>query len=352
MTLLFCDGFEGYGKEDAGTFWSSGSSIGSGATIDQSGRRGGYCINSPDWVNNSKIDLIWSNPNPYNDQILTIGFAFKHNNTGNPANIVETHEIASDYKPFYLSLDADTERIYFNRMAGNTGSTMFITDVIERNSWYYFEIQGKIGATDGFVKLRINEQLVYEAYNIDTLPYQGSGNNQFSKVTFTTSIYGRFYYDDIYILDGSGTTNNDFLGDIRVDAIHPNGAGNYTQLTPSVGSNYECVDETNMDDSDYVEGANAGDKDSYTYENVPTDIDDAAIFGVQLRNQAVRTAESDNIKIKGLLRTGSTDYKETTGQSLGESFLSKRMIWEDDPSDSNIWTQAKINACEFGMEVA
>ena len=153
-------------------------------------------------------------------------------------------------------------------------------------------------------------------------------------------------------MDGSGTTNNDFLGDIRVDAIHPNGAGNYTQLTPSAGSNYECVDETNMDDSDYVEGANAGDKDSYTYGSVPTDLDDAAIFGIQLRNQAVRTAESDNIKMKGFLRTGSTDYEETTAQSLDDVVKSKRIVWEDDPSDSNVWTQAKINACEFGMEVA
>ena len=351
MTLLKFDGFEGYGKEDVDSFWDSSSSIGTGATIDQSGRRGGYCVNSPNWVNNSAITLTWSNPNPYNDQILTIGFAFKHNDTGNPATIAATHEIASNYKPFYLSLDHNNERIYFNRMPGNTGYNMFITEPIERNTWYYFEIQGKIGASDGFVKFRINEQLVYEEYNIDTLPYQGSGNNQFSKVVFDTSIYGRFYYDDIYILDSLGSKNNDFLGDIRVDSIHPNGAGNYTQLTPSAGNNYECVDETNMDSSDYVEGANAGDKDSYTYANVPTDLDDAGIFGIQLRNQAIRTAEADNIKLKGFLRTGLTDYEETTAQSLADTIKSKSVIWEDDPSDSNAWTKAKINACEFGVEV-
>jgi len=107
-----------------------------------------------------------------------------------------------------------------------------------------------------------------------------------------------------------------------------------------------------MDDSDYVEGANAGEIDSYAYGSVPTDLDDASIFGIQLRNQAVRTAESDNIKMKGFLRTGSTDYKETTGQSLSTICKSKSIIWEDDPSDSGDWTQAKINACEFGMEVA
>ena len=352
MTLLKFDGFEGYNKEDINVFWSSSSGIGAGATIDQSGRRGGYCVNSPNWVNNSGIYLRWENPNPYNNQILAAGCAFKHNGTSNSPNIMGFQEIASGYSPIYLFFDRDTDRISFRRMAGNTPTTMFISEVIERNTWYYLEIQGKIGATDGWMKFRINEQVVSEFYDIDTLPYQGSSNNQYNRVYFETSIYGRFWFDDIYILDSLGTKNNDFLGDIRVDSIRPNGAGNYSQLTPSAGNNYECVDEDPFDDTDYVEGANAGEIDSYAYGSVPTELDDAAIFGIQLRNQAIRTAESDNIKIKGLLRTGSTDYKETTGQSLSDIVKSNVVIWEDDPSDSNIWTQAKINACEFGMEVA
>jgi hypothetical protein len=149
----------------------------------------------------------------------------------------------------------------------------------------------------------------------------------------------------------NGSYNNDFLGDIRIDIINPNGAGNYTDLTPSSGDNYACVDEDIIDESDYVEGINVGDIDSYTYEDVPTDLDDSAIYAVDIRNVAQRTAASDNIKIDGLIRTGSTDYNASVDLSLSDSWSNKNFIFEKDPSDSGDWTQAKINACEFGVEI-
>lgn len=34
--------------------------------------------------------------------------------------------------------------------------------------------------------------------------------------------------------------------------LRPTGAGTYTELTPSTGANYTCVDETSADDADYV----------------------------------------------------------------------------------------------------
>ncbi len=157
--------------------------------------------------------------------------------------------------------------------------------------------------------------------------------------------------DDIYLADNQGSDINDFLGDIRIDAIHPNGAGNHTDLTPSAGSNYQCVDEDELDDSDYVEGINATDKDSYSYESVPTDLDDSGIIGLQIKNNCKRTAAATNIKIDPFIRTGSTDYSQTV-QDLPDAIgIVSGDIILDDPSDSNPWTQAKINACEFGMEV-
>jgi hypothetical protein len=205
--------------------------------------------------------------------------------------------------------------------------------------------------------MRIDEQLVYD-YSGDTCtttnvfpPYditycQFAFDTDYQEPLFSTEV------DDIYIADTSGSENNDFLGDIRIDAIHPNGAGNHTDLTPSTGNNYECVDEIAIDEADYVEGVNATDKDSYTYGSVPTDLDDAGIIGLQIRNFGKRTAAATNIKIDPFIRTGSTDYSQAV-QDLPDSFGEVRGdIVLDDPSDSGDWTQAKINACEFGMEVA
>ena len=349
MTLLHMDGFEGYGKEDVLSFWDTGSYIDVTSLIDQSGRRGGYCVNTGERNNSSQWQLIWANPNPFDNQIIAVGCAFKFPTTNSNENTLISINGFGD--PIaWVTLDS-SERLLIKRKPSSTASIRYTSEILTPYTWYYLELKTRLSTTEGFIQCKLNEQILFEEYNVDTYSYVAYGS-QISSVHFKNGTYCQMWMDDIYILDTTGSKNNDFLGDIRVDSIHPNGAGNYTDLTPSAGNNYECVDETNMDDTDYVEGANAGEIDSYTYGSVPTDIDDAAIFGIQLRNQAIRTAESDNIKMKGLLRTGSTDYKESTAQSLADIVKSKVVIWEDDPSDSNSWTQAKINACEFGVEVA
>ncbi len=151
-----------------------------------------------------------------------------------------------------------------------------------------------------------------------------TGDNYYQNETFPITCYFSlhedqiWFFDDFYRGNDQGSVNNNFLGDIRIDVINPNGAGNYTDLTPSAGANYECVDETLLDSSDYVEGANVAEKDSYSYESVPTDIDDADIKAVIIRNHAQKTAESNNIKIDGLIRTGSTDYNSAAAQNLSD----------------------------------
>jgi hypothetical protein len=226
---------------------------------------------------------------------------------------------------------------------------VFTSNPIENNTWYYLELKVNCKNSNGKMIARLNEQELFD-YTGDTGSQSSPGYVNGFK--FNTTAYNAFRLDDIYVCNGQGSVNNDFLGDVRIDAIHPNGAGNYAQLTPSAGNNYECIDEDPYDESDYVEGANVGEKDSYSYGNVPTDIDDMAIYGIFLNNQVKRTANADNIKMKGFLRTGSIDYTEASGQSLSDTFKKQKTIWEEDPSDSGDWTQAKINACEFGMEVS
>ena len=74
------------------------------------------------------------------------------------------------------------------------------------------------------------------------------------------------YFDDLYVCDGSGSVNNDFLGDVRVVTVRPNGAGGSTQWTPDSGSNYARVNETiSGEDSNYVEDGTSGHEDRYAY---------------------------------------------------------------------------------------
>ena len=352
MTLLKFDGFEGYS--------SPSDAVGKGGIINtlsfsnwtyQTGRNGGKCARFKS--NNLYAGIMSLNiPLVPNTRTAIFGFALRYNGAfltmGDAGPVLEFGDSVTNR--FLITQDS-SGNITFGAWA--SGWRAYDTVKLELGRWYYMELKYKIHNTTGVAQFRLDEELLLD-YTGDTY---SSGNSDVDwgvlrlKDNYQQGTqYGEI--DDIYFADTEGTENNDFLGDIRIDAIHPNGVGNHTDLTPSAGANYECVDEAGFDDSDYVEGVDAGDKDSYDYESVPTDLDDAAIFGIQIRQNCKRTAPATNIKIDPFIRTGSTDYSQTV-QNLSDSFTEKQGdILVEDPSDSNPWTQAKINACEFGMEVA
>ena len=348
MTLRFIDGFEGYNKANVSKFWDYNRLDANSDIFVGGGRRGGNCLGN-NWGNGRcelKKTFNWDTSGAW----TTIGVAFKP--TAENYDVPSLIQLKVDEWPgtgasgFGLN---DSLQLQFKKTSATSYVAIYThPEPLKINTWYYIEMSTFIHATAGRIIGRLNEQEVCN-WTGDNVPYQSSAVLNYLHIDFGSYELGRL--DDIYILDDSGSFNNTFLGDIRVDNVHPNGAGNYTQFTPSAGANYECVDENPYSETDYVSHLTLGEKDSYAYADVPTDLDDTAIFGIQLMNQSQRTAGTDNVKIKGLLRTGAADYEESTAQSLAETFKSNRVIWEKDPSDSNIWTQAKINACEFGMEV-
>ena len=347
MTLRFIDGFEGYDKSDVSKYWNYGY-INTYAYISNVGRNGGNCLNT-DYSAGSTAKFERTLNFDTTGAYITIGFAFKLTYPNGVEEICQL--IVPGWSDGATAVGVNSSfQLEFKRRSSTFLSAIYThPEPLLVDTWYYIEMKSYIDSSSGRIIGRINEQQVCD-WTGDNVPY--SASNYITKFRIEVGAWEGIAIDDVYLLDDSGSVNNDFLGDVRVDAIHPSSAGNYSQLTPSAGNNYECVDETSFDDSDYVEGATDGNKDSYNYADVPTDLDDAGIFGIKLSNISKRTAGSDNIKIKGFLRTGSTDYEETTAQSLSEEFHISDVVWEVDPSDSNDWIKAKINACEFGVEVA
>jgi len=350
MTLLKFDGFEGY--------TSPSNAVGKGGLIGstsysvwsyQTGRNGGKSLRFKS--NNLFAGRLYLNFDSIpNTRTAILGFAIRYSGafqTQSDSNAVLSFGESVSNR-FLITMDT-SGNINFGPW---TNWHRYNTVKLEAGRWYYMEIKYKIHSSTGVAQFRLDEELLMD-FTGDTW-YTGGTSIGWCEMRFADNYQVGSDWaelDDMYLADTEGTENNDFLGDVRIDTIHPNGAGNYTDLTPSAGANYECVDETGYSSSDYVEGIDPGDKDSYAYPAVPTDLDDAAIFGVQIRQNCKRTAPSSNIKIDPFIRTGSTDYSQTA-QSLSDSFTEKQGdILADDPSDSNAWTQAKINACEFGMEI-
>lgn len=159
-------------------------------------------------------------------------------------------------------------------------------------------------------------------------------------------------FEDLYICDGSGSINNDFLGDMRVDCYLPNGNGNSSQLVGSDSNstdNYQLVDETSQNgDSDYVQSSTVNNKDTYAVADMSHT--PANIFGTQL-NMIAKKDDSGTRSICSVCRSGGTDYDGDT-QALGTTYVDYRQIRETDPATSSAWTRSNLNSAEFGVKVA
>jgi len=155
-------------------------------------------------------------------------------------------------------------------------------------------------------------------------------------------------FDDIYICDGSGTDNNDFLGNLYVESVIPNGAGTTTDFTPSAGSNYQNVDDTGLSDDDttYNEATADGDIDLYDMTALSTSGD---IFAVQVQAE-VRVTEGDMRKVKLLARSGTTTGESGQLSTMNDTYGGREYVFENNPDTSLPWTQSEVDAMECGIE--
>lgn len=206
------------------------------------------------------------------------------------------------------------------------------------DEWNYIEFQVTIHDTTGSFIVKKNGVQLCNETSKDTKNTIGTGAD---RIFF----YGYGYFTDLYI------NTSEFYGPCRVDCLYPDGAGNYTQLTPSAGNNYECVDEPSdyNEDTDYVLGDAASEKDTYAFDNIPA-LSGSVIKGVGVNN-VVRKDDVGVIKTKNMVRVNSTDFPETNERELTTEYRIEQTIWELNPDDTAAWEEADINAIEAGLEV-
>ena len=230
-------------------------------------------------------------------------------------------------------------------LRGATVIAQSTNNVVLQNTWGYLEAQVSVHATTGNVTVRYNG-VQQTAFTGNTK--NGGTNDTVDTCVLYTDGASWITFDDIYILDDTGLAPyNTFLGDVRVYAISPNGAGASTQFTPSSGANYTTVDELPYSATDYVSASASGLRDTYTMADLPANT--ATIYGVQT-NIVTKKSDAGVISLKPVVRSGTTNYYGTTAV-LGSSDATIIDVRTQDPNTSAAWTPAGVNALEVGMEV-
>ena len=104
------------------------------------------------------------------------------------------------------------------------------TATLPLGGWFYLEVGCTLNSSAGVVTVQLNGTVILSLTGQNTL--YDTTNQNIAALYFNAPGYGAMQVtvDDLYVCDGTGSSNNTFLGDCRVDTLYPNGDGNYTQL--------------------------------------------------------------------------------------------------------------------------
>ena len=335
MALLYCNGFECYASlGDAGMTPMANNLTGIGGTY---GRYGTGGLFSNDYGRGAYL--------PIGSPESSGGAAFAYYHSVAPTSsrvILALNDLSVPQIAVGLSPTGEVlaMRDQSTVVVGYSGSYVL-------PGWNHYEIKATIGASSsGSVQIWVNGASVLSLASVTT---QTSANSYFYCIQFGNDGSGggpgTLYWDDVVVYSGTGGVTGP-IGDCRVQAIRPSGAGATTQMTPSAGSNYTCVDDTTPNgDTDYVSETTAGEKDTYAFGNLTST--SGTIKGIQILISA-RKDDAGSRSIAPVYRPASTDYDGTT-VSVGDSYAYRREITEVSPETSVAWTIAEINGAEFGV---
>jgi len=268
-----------------------------------------------------------------NYSTLTFGFALSFNEPFNSAGIIRFGNGSGNH----LTLDIGATP---NQLSVEDANSSSVATFDYTLNWQYIEVKLTLGQTTGACEIRRNGQQVVNVSNQDF--YSGTDYIEYI-LLYNNSSGTLMYASEFYITDG------DFLGPIRVRSCLPNADGNYTNFTPSSGTDhYAMVDEAATDeDSTYNEGSQVGDKDTYSFD---TSSIVGTIKGVSLSSHARRTGGSA-LKFKNMVRVNNTDYDGSDEFYTDATYEFHRQVWENNPNTSSPWTSSDLSNAEFGVHI-
>ena len=341
--LLWIEGFESFGTSGVpaptGIVARKYATIGEeSAMLIRPGRIGGYGI-----VLNDNPTCYLSPGALTTDATLVIGCAYKFPSV-----------YPVDGRDFIQLYDGATLGINLKTGIDGQLSICLGASVIETSTtitlvagtWYYLELKVVCGDA-GSYELRINNTVIFRASGVGTKAGSHDYHTTFSLCGTTwAEAYGPVW-DDVYCLDGSGSANNDFLGDMNVTTLRPLGAGSSTELTPDTGSNYARVSESVCDDdTSYVEGS-VGTKDLYEYDPIPNP---GVIAGVMVVTDC-RNMGGPSLNMITACESGGTDDDDAGQVVSAITYGTLKRVIELDPHTSAAWLKAGLNSAQFGVEV-
>lgn len=332
MTRLFMTGLE---AGHLGVF----DAVNSAAAISSAqARTGTYSLNIP-----SSSDYVQVNLPATVTGGLYVQVAVYPTGEYNDGGIVGTLDSDGDVG-MVVAIDEGMIKIY-------RGSTSYIREVaqgaVNENAWNLIEVYFLQRNTDGRCIVRVNGNVVID-HTGDTVPTGGQENIAQVRFGAAYSVHATYgYYDDMIINDTAGAVNNSWPGGAGISPLTPNGAGSYSELTPSAGDNYSCMDDVPPDDDTSYVGSDV-EEEIDTYEMTAPTLD-GRIGAVQWLCRAKANSEGTTY-IEPVTSPGS-GADIGTPQLVTTGYAYYKEIMEANPDDSAAWETADLADIEVGLRV-
>jgi len=343
MSLLYIDGFESYGNTSnvvttANVVGNKWVAVSENTMKVQEGRTGGHSISMETSTTRIiKPDLITTNAT------MVVGCGIR----------VTTVSIDAFY-PIWLKIDntpgvnlrINTNGSVSVRRYTTVLGTSANTGLITANTWHYVVLKTLVNNSTGTYEVWIDGNSELSGSGVDTQAHASKAYHNGIQLRAGT-LSGAVRFDDLYILDGSGSVNNDTLGDKVVSTLRPAGDDTIDWTAKDGSTHYTEVDEVVFDeDTSYVESETATDQDIYSYGTISGT---ANITGVQVTTECKET-EAESFQLRTLAKsTGNT--VNGGDQAVGTTdWQGNSVVFEEDP-DGSAWISSTINSTKFGMEV-
>ena len=330
MSLLYIDSFDHYATADLA---AKGWSVGSIAFVDVgTGRRGGNCLS----VTTTSIAYSATQSFTASDTII-VGCGLKMGLYKSKGLLLLKDTGGSEI--------AEVLQTAAGELTLTSGGVTTAVAAFDPASYSFYELKYVKGTGANAVA-----ELRKDAVVLLTIT-TSSETTQCSALSVLENISSYFpKLDDLYILNASGSVNNDYLGDVRVDAHFADANGAEVNFVGNTGATqYTHVDEVLPDgDTTFTEAGNISDRDLHSMTSASLG---TVIHGVQ-QDVLSRKTDAGTVTVDLIMElpAGAGEKVRATA-TASDDYTYHLSISETDPDDSATWTDAKVNAQEFGYKI-
>lgn len=343
MTLLWVDGFESYGTSigsapaPTSVLTRKYDTVVSESSFDvETGRNGvGRCMQIG--ISNGRFHT----PAFGTDRTIISGFAFKYETVGQTAFL--SNLFTNGTWGMTLWFDGYGRfQILNNSSVELPGGSVSCN--LRPGRWYWIEWKVYCDNSAGTVDVRIGDKNVLSLSGIDT---QFNAANYYNQVNFKDNTGILPFIDDFYVCDGSGSDNNDFLGNGLVECLRPDGDSSVAWTPTGASVNYDEVDEAQHDSgTTNVASSTANQQDEYTYDNTSNL---TGVKGLMVSTvAALDSAGSETFQT--VVQSVATESLSANHTVVSTTYFTEVFVEEQDPDASAAWTPSTVNAALFGIK--